>query len=179
MTPTGAGSRRWSNASAAPERRLSTSGNGLLIFRGWRGKMDRVLIDAPCTGTGTWRRRPDAKWRISEKTSATAWPIRTRCSMRLLPMSGPGGELAYVTCSLLPEENVPTGLRPFSQRHPEFETISLKQRWRSLHRRFRGAGTLRGARISDCCYRPGAPEPTDFILPASGASPKRLPHSGG
>ena len=97
---------------------------------GLEGRMDRVLIDAPCTGTGTWRRRPDAKWRISEKNIAD----RTADQDKVLDDASiyvrPGGELAYVTCSLLPEENTDR-VKAFLQRHPEFETISLKERWRS------------------------------------------------
>ncbi|WP_417433215.1 RsmB/NOP family class I SAM-dependent RNA methyltransferase [Hoeflea sp.] len=98
---------------------------------GLEGRMDRVLIDAPCTGTGTWRRRPDAKWRISEKNIAD----RTADQDQVLDSASlyvrPGGELAYVTCSLLPEENTDR-VKAFLQRHPEFETISLKQRWGSV-----------------------------------------------
>jgi len=98
---------------------------------GIEGRMDRVLIDAPCTGTGTWRRRPDAKWRISEKNISD----RTSDQDKVLDAASlyvrPGGELAYVTCSLLPEENTDR-VKSFLQRHPEFETISLKQRWGSV-----------------------------------------------
>ncbi|MCB1487984.1 MAG: RsmB/NOP family class I SAM-dependent RNA methyltransferase, partial [Bauldia sp.] len=69
------------------------------------GRMDAVLIDAPCTGVGTWRRRPDAKWRLSERNLDD----RTREQSALLSSSvrflKPGGRLVYVTCSLLAEEN--------------------------------------------------------------------------
>lgn len=101
------------------------------MLAGLEGRMDRVLIDAPCTGTGTWRRRPDAKWRISEKniTDRTADQDQVLDSASLYVR--PGGELAYVTCSLLPEENTDR-VKAFLQRHPEFETISLKQRWRDV-----------------------------------------------
>lgn len=69
------------------------------------GKMDCVLIDAPCTGSGTWRRRPDAKWRLSERN------IEQRCEEQAAILNEavhyvrPGGRLVYVTCSLFPEEN--------------------------------------------------------------------------
>ena len=70
-----------------------------------KGKMDRVLIDAPCTGSGTWRRRPDAKWRLTER----ALEQRIREQSALLDQAAafvkPGGTLTYVTCSVLPEEN--------------------------------------------------------------------------
>lgn len=97
---------------------------------GLEGRMDRVLIDAPCTGTGTWRRRPDAKWRISEKNIADRTADQDKVLEDASIFVRPGGELAYVTCSLLPEENTDR-VKAFLQRHPEFETISLKERWRS------------------------------------------------
>ena len=98
---------------------------------GLEARMDRVLIDAPCTGTGTWRRRPDAKWRISEKNIADRMADQDKVLDDAVNYVRPGGELAYVTCSLLPEENTDR-VKAFLQRHPEFETIGLKQRWRSV-----------------------------------------------
>lgn len=69
------------------------------------GRMDLVVIDAPCTGTGTWRRRPDAKWRVT----ANALEMRMRQQDEVLATATrfvrPGGRLVYVTCSVLPEEN--------------------------------------------------------------------------
>lgn len=69
------------------------------------GKMDLVMIDAPCTGVGTWRRKPDAKWRVSEsalkkRMEDQAMILRTACNY-----VKPGGRLVYVTCSFLMEEN--------------------------------------------------------------------------
>jgi len=69
------------------------------------GKMDLVMIDAPCTGVGTWRRKPDAKWRVSEgalkkRIEDQASILRTACTY-----VKPGGRLVYVTCSFLMEEN--------------------------------------------------------------------------
>ena len=97
---------------------------------GLEARMDRVLIDAPCTGTGTWRRRPDAKWRISEKNIADRIADQDKVLDEAVNYVRPGGEIAYVTCSLLPEENTDR-TKAFLQRHPEFETIGLKQRWKS------------------------------------------------
>ena len=69
------------------------------------GTFDRVLVDAPCTGTGTWRRNPDARpacasriWPSSSRNRPRSWtPPPAWC--------GPGGRLIYATCSLLPQEN--------------------------------------------------------------------------
>jgi 16S rRNA (cytosine967-C5)-methyltransferase len=68
-------------------------------------RMDLVMIDAPCTGTGTWRRRPDAKWRLQpnaldRRRREQAEILRTACNY-----VKPGGRLVYVTCSFLSEEN--------------------------------------------------------------------------
>lgn len=69
------------------------------------GRADVVLVDAPCTGSGTWRRRPDAKWRLAPG----ALEIRCREQAAVLDHGArlvrPGGRLVYVTCSVLPEEN--------------------------------------------------------------------------
>ncbi len=69
------------------------------------GKMDAVLIDAPCTGTGVWRRRPDAKWRLSERALGERLAEQAALLGSATRYVKPGGRLVYVTCSLLPEEN--------------------------------------------------------------------------
>ena len=68
-------------------------------------RFDVVLVDAPCTGSGTWRRRPDAKWRL--KPEALAARLAEQCLVlsRAAGLVKPGGRLVYVTCSVLPEEN--------------------------------------------------------------------------
>jgi 16S rRNA (cytosine967-C5)-methyltransferase len=70
-----------------------------------KARMDLVLVDAPCTGTGVWRRHPDAKWRMRPG----ALEIRVREQAELIDQAAafvkPGGRIAYVTCSLLPAEN--------------------------------------------------------------------------
>lgn len=69
------------------------------------GKMDVVLVDAPCSGSGTWRRNPDAKWRLRPG----ALEVRCREQQEALVLGArlvkPGGTLVYVTCSVFPEEN--------------------------------------------------------------------------
>jgi 16S rRNA (cytosine967-C5)-methyltransferase len=67
--------------------------------------MDLVMIDAPCTGSGTWRRNPDAKWRV--RPTSLAMRIKEQASVLAEGAKSvkPGGRLVYVTCSILPEEN--------------------------------------------------------------------------
>jgi 16S rRNA (cytosine967-C5)-methyltransferase len=67
--------------------------------------MDLVLIDAPCSGTGVWRRRPDAKWRLTPAQLAERIAAQKALLAQGALLVKPGGTLAYVTCSLLPEEN--------------------------------------------------------------------------
>lgn len=69
------------------------------------GRMDLVLVDAPCTGSGTWRRNPDAKWRL--RPGSMALRIKEQASVldRAAALVRPGGRIVYVTCSVLPEEN--------------------------------------------------------------------------
>lgn len=69
------------------------------------GRMDCVLVDAPCTGSGTWRRRPDAKWRLSERNIAQRCADQHSALKEAARFVRPGGRLVYVTCSLLVQEN--------------------------------------------------------------------------
>ena len=77
------------------------------------------MIDAPCTGTGAWRRNPDAKWRI--RPGALAERLKEQQAMleRATSLAKPGGRIAYVTCSVLPEENNDQ-VEAFVTRHPDF-----------------------------------------------------------
>ncbi|MDP4002253.1 RsmB/NOP family class I SAM-dependent RNA methyltransferase [Methylobacterium sp. NEAU K] len=69
------------------------------------GSVDRVLVDAPCTGSGTWRRNPDAKWRLRPGSLALRTAEQTQVLDRAARLVRPGGRIVYVTCSLLPAEN--------------------------------------------------------------------------
>ncbi|MCR4282559.1 MAG: RsmB/NOP family class I SAM-dependent RNA methyltransferase, partial [Bauldia sp.] len=69
------------------------------------GRMDAVLIDAPCTGTGVWRRRPDAKWRLTERALGNRLGEQAAILASAAAHVKAGGRLVYVTCSLMPEEN--------------------------------------------------------------------------
>lgn len=70
-----------------------------------KGRMDRVLVDAPCTGTGTWRRRPDTKWRLNQKNLEERISQQQGALNDAATYVRPGGVLVYITCSVLPEEN--------------------------------------------------------------------------
>ncbi|WP_288429949.1 RsmB/NOP family class I SAM-dependent RNA methyltransferase [uncultured Agrobacterium sp.] len=98
---------------------------GLAAFR---EKFDRVLVDAPCTGTGTWRRRPDTKWRLTQRNLEERVGQQAEALDQAKTFVRPGGELLYVTCSVLPEENE-RQVRRFCAENPEFSIKSALDRW--------------------------------------------------
>jgi 16S rRNA (cytosine967-C5)-methyltransferase len=87
-----------------------------------RQSADLVMIDAPCTGTGTWRRNPDAKWRM--RPGALELRLKTQGDVldRAAHLVKPGGRIAYVTCSVLSVENG-AQIRQFLARHPGFAVV--------------------------------------------------------
>ncbi|WP_062231081.1 RsmB/NOP family class I SAM-dependent RNA methyltransferase [Aureimonas sp. N4] len=92
------------------------------------GTMDLVLVDAPCTGAGTWRRRPDAKWRLSESQLQKRMAEQDTVLEKASAFVKPGGRLAYVTCSVLREENA-TRVEAFVADHPEFRLCDAEAIW--------------------------------------------------
>jgi 16S rRNA (cytosine967-C5)-methyltransferase len=86
---------------------------------GLEARADLVLIDAPCTGTGAWRRNPDAKWRVRPGALAERLKDQAEALDRAVPLVKPGGRIAYVTCSVLDDENGGQ-VRAFLARHPGF-----------------------------------------------------------
>src|SRR5882672_6372174 len=91
-----------------------------------RESADLVLIDAPCTGTGTWRRNPDAKWRMRPGALEVRLKDQVEVLDRASALVKPGGRIAYVTCSVLPPENGDQ-IRAFVSRHPEFSIQPLNE----------------------------------------------------
>jgi 16S rRNA (cytosine967-C5)-methyltransferase len=93
--------------------------NGDGVLADLNGRADLVMIDAPCTGTGAWRRNPDAKWRIRPGALAERIKEQEAVLERAAALVKPGGRIAYVTCSVLAEENGDR-VGAFTARHPEF-----------------------------------------------------------
>ena len=87
------------------------------------GKIDRVLVDAPCSGLGTLRRNPDLKWRQSPKTVQELTDKQTSILASAARLVKSGGRLVYATCSVLPEENEAIA-QAFSAAHPNFVPLS-------------------------------------------------------
>jgi 16S rRNA (cytosine967-C5)-methyltransferase len=91
-----------------------------------RGKMHRVVIDAPCTGSGTWRRRPDAKWKLTPEQVGARVAEQQAILDEGARYVAPGGTLVYITCSILDEENGRQSAR-FLASHPGFEAIPMAE----------------------------------------------------
>ncbi|OJU26273.1 MAG: MFS transporter, partial [Nitrobacter sp. 62-13] len=91
-----------------------------------RATADLVLIDAPCTGTGTWRRNPDAKWRMRPGALEVRLKDQAEVLDRAAGLVKPGGRVAYITCSVLPPENGEQ-IRKFIGRHPDFTVTPPSQ----------------------------------------------------
>jgi len=93
-----------------------------------RGKADVVLVDAPCTGTGIWRRRPEAKWRLRPHAAGLRCAEQAAILNAAATLVKPGGRLVYVTCSVLPREN--TGqIANFIADNPSFGVIPYRDAW--------------------------------------------------
>jgi 16S rRNA (cytosine967-C5)-methyltransferase len=93
-------------------------------------RFDLVLIDASCTGTGSWRRRPDAKWRLKPANLAQRQAEQRAVLALGAPLVKPGGRLVYVTCSVLPEENSDQ-IAAFLASNPQFVTVPWADTWRA------------------------------------------------
>ncbi|MBA5776840.1 RsmB/NOP family class I SAM-dependent RNA methyltransferase [Stappia sp. F7233] len=92
------------------------------------GRMDLVFTDAPCSGTGVWRRRPDSKWRLTSNAIAGRRQEQRDVLDAAARYVRDGGMLVYVTCSLLPGENG-RQVTDFLDRNADFEAVSLKPVW--------------------------------------------------
>jgi 16S rRNA (cytosine967-C5)-methyltransferase len=90
------------------------------------GKLDRVLIDAPCSGLGTLRRNPDMKWRQSEDDIAQMSQLQTSILASAARLVKPGGRVVYATCSLLEEENESI-VTSFLSTHPDYELRPMSE----------------------------------------------------
>ena len=101
------------------------SGEGDVRAKRLSGKLDRVLVDAPCSGFGTLRRNPDLKWRHDAAAVAELAAKQLRILAAAAKLLKPGGRLVYATCSILSEENEAVVER-FAAAHPEFKPLSCK-----------------------------------------------------
>jgi 16S rRNA (cytosine967-C5)-methyltransferase len=94
--------------------------------------MDLVLVDAPCTGSGTWRRRPDSKWRLSDRQLDLRRAEQAAILEDAKRFVKPGGRLAYITCSVFSEENADQ-MAAFLGRNGGFRPIDHHALWNGRH----------------------------------------------
>jgi 16S rRNA (cytosine967-C5)-methyltransferase len=91
-------------------------------------QFDRVIIDAPCTGTGAWRRKPDSKWKLTRKTLDQRIADQRDILKSSAAMVRSGGYLIYITCSILAEENT-SQVKAFLAANPTFKIIPYAEQW--------------------------------------------------
>jgi len=93
-----------------------------------KGAFDRVLVDAPCTGSGTWRRHPEQKKRLTEERLSDLMVTQTQVINAAAALVKEGGRLIYATCSLLREENEDC-IDTFLIAHPDFKVVPIQTVW--------------------------------------------------
>ncbi|MBU0725064.1 MAG: RsmB/NOP family class I SAM-dependent RNA methyltransferase [Alphaproteobacteria bacterium] len=96
-----------------------------------KDRFERVLVDAPCTGTGTWRRNPDAKWGRGGVDLAELTALQAEILDSAARLVKPGGRLVYATCSLLAAENEDQ-VAGFLANHADFRLVPLTEAWRQI-----------------------------------------------
>lgn len=101
------------------ETRLLDTGRETANLADLAGKCDAVLVDAPCSGAGTWRRNPEARWRLTPTELDRLGSLQARLIEVAAGLVKPGGRLVFVTCSLLDAEGADQA-RAFLSRHPDW-----------------------------------------------------------
>jgi len=94
------------------------------VLAAWKGTTDAVLVDAPCSGTGTWRRNPEARWRLDPAELSRLTQLQARLFALAATLVRPGGRVCYVTCSLLDEEGAEQ-VEAFLAKHPAWQADAL------------------------------------------------------
>ena len=93
------------------------------------GVFDRVVVDAPCSGSGAWRRHPEAPWRLTEERLDGYLIQQRKILARAATHVQKGGVLTYITCSLFPQENQ-AQVEHFLAEHGDFEALAVDAIWR-------------------------------------------------
>jgi 16S rRNA (cytosine967-C5)-methyltransferase len=147
--------RRIKRAGARNVTRQRLVGEDWLAHRA--GVFARVLVDAPCSGSGAWRRQPDARWRLSPEKLAGYRHTQARILAQAASVVAGGGRLVYATCSLLPSENE-AQVAAFLDARPDFTVLPMDRVWAETMVPLGG---------------PAAPEPAPFSGPFLQLTPAR------
>jgi 16S rRNA (cytosine967-C5)-methyltransferase len=134
---------------------------GALPIEDLAGRMDMVLVDAPCSGSGTWRRNPDAKWRLRPSSLADRQKDQAAVLKAGAEAVRPGGRLVFVTCSVLPEEN-DASVQAFLADHDDFTATPLGTLAKSAG--FSGFGRLASAGGSGLQLSPRRSDTDGFFI---------------
>jgi 16S rRNA (cytosine967-C5)-methyltransferase len=97
----------------------------------FHARFDRVLVDAPCSGTGSWRRNPDVRWSGQAGNLAELTALQDKILVRAASFVKPGGRLIYATCSLLLAEN-DERVNEFLRTHRDFERLDAREVWSTV-----------------------------------------------
>ena len=128
------------------KRRLSRAGVSNTTIRQWKserdkwvkqhqGKLDTVLLDVPCSGSGVWRRNPDARWRLTPQKLAELNRTQDAILASTARMVKPGGRLIYATCSVLKAENADR-VNAFLAANPAFKIMPVPAVWAELSQQY-------------------------------------------
>lgn len=119
----------WGRLEAIKDRAVRLKINNINIVKQLTDKdYDRFIVDAPCSGSGTWRRAPDAKYRLTPEQVAELNKTQTEILEIAYQHTKAGGRIVYFTCSILPEENEEI-IKSFLAGHRDFKPCNLKQIW--------------------------------------------------
>lgn len=123
------GRNRYKKASIADivELRAFSDDRHRKWFKRQKETFDIVLVDAPCSGAGTWRRNPDMRWQNYGPNLEELKSLQVEIMDKASKAVKKGGKFVYATCSLLPEENE-NQISAFLERHPEFEIVALDEK---------------------------------------------------
>ena len=119
----------WGRLEAIKKRAERLKINNIRIVKEVKDKdYTRFIIDAPCSGSGTWRRAPDAKFRLTPQQLAELNKTQSEILETAYEHTRQGGRIIYFTCSILREENEDV-IEKFQQSHPDLKQVNLKNLW--------------------------------------------------
>jgi 16S rRNA (cytosine967-C5)-methyltransferase len=136
------GADRLKRAGAFNVTRRALAGETDKWIKRHKGTADRVLVDAPCSGSGTWRRNPDARWRTTPEDLAELAEKQGRILASAARLVRPGGRLVYATCSMFDEENG-ARIAAFLAARPDFALLPVAAAWPGAPAPLAGDDTLR------------------------------------
>jgi 16S rRNA (cytosine967-C5)-methyltransferase len=118
-------------------------------------KFDRILVDSPCTGTGTLARHPEIRWRLRPEDLADLHTRQVGLLSNALPWLAPGGKLVYSTCSLEPEENEAVVEKSLGKLEGAFRVVTARD---TLENHILNAALLESVICSDGFFRTFPPQ---------------------